>query len=107
MEKLSIAKTIESLANEKAKKLNGKIKKGRIRAYICEIDCHGNGYVRVAKIDGDPALDFRDRSEVHQCWTCDSRRFHYQETIYDNLIDDDLIDDGPTRHFALSTRVEK
>ena len=26
--KLSIAKTIESIANEKAKKLNGKIKKG-------------------------------------------------------------------------------
>ena len=26
--KLSVAKTIESLANEKAKKLNGKIKKG-------------------------------------------------------------------------------
>ena len=27
--KLSIAKTIESIANEKAKKLNGKIKKGQ------------------------------------------------------------------------------
>ena len=26
--KLSVAKTIESLANEKAKKLNGKVKKG-------------------------------------------------------------------------------
>ena len=29
--KLSIAKTIESIANEKAKKLNGKIKKGQSR----------------------------------------------------------------------------
>ena len=39
-----------------------KLKKGRVKAHICET-CHGNGYVRVAKIDGDPALDFRDRSE--------------------------------------------
>jgi hypothetical protein len=45
-----------------------KLKKGRVKVHICET-CHGNGYVRVAKIDGDPALDFRDRSEIHQCWT--------------------------------------
>ena len=31
--KLSISKTIESIANEKAKKLNGKIKKGRVKVF--------------------------------------------------------------------------
>jgi DnaJ-class molecular chaperone len=84
--KLSIAKTIESIANEKVKKLNGKIKKGRIKIHICET-CHGNGYVRVAKLDGDPSVDFRDRSEVHQCWDCDSEGEYY-ETISDGIIDD-------------------
>ena len=85
--KLSVAKTIESLANEKVRKLNGKIKKkGRIKIHICDT-CHGNGYVRVAKIDGDPSVDFRDRSEVHQCWDCDSEGEYY-ETITDDLIDD-------------------
>ena len=84
--KLSIAKTIESIANEKVKKLNGKIKKGRIKIHICET-CHGNGYVRVAKLEGDPSVDFRDRSEVHQCWDCDSEGEYY-ETISDGIIDD-------------------
>ena len=46
----------------------GKLKKGRVKVTICDT-CHGNGYVRDAKIDGDPSVDFRDRSEVHQCWT--------------------------------------
>ena len=64
-----------------------KLKKGRVKTYICDT-CHGNGYVRVAKIDGDPSLDFRDRSEVHQCWDCDSEGEHY-------VVDDmGLIDDG-------------
>ena len=64
-----------------------KLKKGRVKTYICDT-CHGNGYVRVAKIDGDPSLDFRDRSEVHQCWDCDSEGEHY-------VVDDSgLIDDG-------------
>ena len=35
-----------------------KLKKGRVKVHICDT-CHGNGYVRVAKLDGDPALDFR------------------------------------------------
>ena len=35
-------------------------------------------------------LDFRDRSEVHQCWDCDSEGEFYEE------ITDDLIDDGPS-----------
>ena len=48
-----------------------KLKKGRVVRMICNT-CHGNGYVRVAKIDGDPAADFRDKSEVHQCWDCES-----------------------------------
>ena len=39
-----------------------KLKKGRIKIHICDT-CHGNGYVRVAKLDGDPSVDFRDRSE--------------------------------------------
>jgi hypothetical protein len=41
-----------------------KLKTSRVVKVICDT-CHGNGYVRVAKIDGDPAVDFRDRSEVH------------------------------------------
>tara|TARA_Y100000591_G_scaffold257554_1_gene229649 strand:+ start:277 stop:501 length:225 start_codon:yes stop_codon:yes gene_type:complete len=66
-----------------------KLKKGRVVKMICDT-CHGNGYVRVGKIDGDPAVDFRDRSEVHQCWDCDSEGEFY-ETVEDN----NLIDDGP------------
>ena len=46
-----------------------KLKKGRIKIHICET-CHGNGYVRVAT--GDTSLDFRDNSQVHQCWDCES-----------------------------------
>ena len=64
-----------------------KLKTSRIVKVICDT-CHGNGYVRVAKIDGDPSLDFRDRSEVHQCWDCDSEGEHY-------VVEDiGLIDDG-------------
>ena len=63
-----------------------KLKKGRIKIHICDT-CHGNGYVRVAKIDGDPGVDFRDRSEVHQCWDCDSEGEYY-ETISDGIVDD-------------------
>ena len=66
-----------------------KIKKARVVKMICKT-CHGNGYVRVAKIDGNPTLDFRDNSEVHQCWDCDSEGEFYEE------ITDNLIDDGPS-----------
>ena len=66
-----------------------KLKTSRIVKVICDT-CHGNGYVRVAKIDGEPSVDFRDRSEIHQCWTCDSEGELYE------TVDDDLIDDGPT-----------
>ena len=65
-----------------------KLKKGRVKVHICDT-CHGNGYVRVAKIDGDPALDFRDRSEVHQCWDCDSEGEFYETVSNDDLIGDD------------------
>ena len=66
-----------------------KLKTSRIVKVICDT-CHGNGYVRVAKIDGDPAVDFRDKSEVHQCWDCDSEGEFYV------TVDTNLIDDGPT-----------
>ena len=64
-----------------------KLKTSRVVKVICDT-CHGNGYVRVAKIDGDPSVDFRDRSEVHQCWDCDSEGEFYE------TVDNDLIDDG-------------
>ena len=63
-----------------------KLKKGRVVRMICNT-CHGNGYVRVAKLEGDPTLDFRDRSEVHQCWDCDSEGEFY-ETVDANYIGD-------------------
>ena len=53
-----------------------KLKKGRVRAYICET-CHGNGYIKVEQ-------------NVHQCWDCDSEGEFYEE------VTDNLIDDGPS-----------
>ena len=50
--------------------------------------CDGNGYLRIAK--GDTSKDFRDNSEVHQCWDCDSEGEFYE------TVDDNLIDDGPS-----------
>ncbi len=63
-----------------------KLKLRRVKKFICET-CHGNGYVRVDTLTGDPSDDFRDKSEVHQCWDCDSEGEFY-ETVDDNLIDD-------------------
>ena len=64
-----------------------KLKKGRVVKMICDT-CHGNGYVRVAKLTGAPSIDFRDNSEVHQCWDCDSEGEFYE-------VDDmGWIDDG-------------
>ena len=54
---------------------------------ICNI-CQGNGYIRIAT--GDTSKDFRDNSEVHQCWDCDSEGEFYE------TVDDNLIDDGPS-----------
>ena len=64
-----------------------KLKKTRVRITICDT-CHGNGYIRVAT--GNTGLDFRDNSQVHQCWDCDSEGECYEEIV------DDLIDDGPS-----------
>ena len=66
-----------------------KLKKGRVVKMICDT-CHGNGYVRVAKLTGSPSVDFRDNSEVHQCWDCDSEGEFYE------TVDDNLVDDGPS-----------
>jgi|TARA_R100000655_G_scaffold67509_1_gene105829 DnaJ-class molecular chaperone len=62
-----------------------KLKKARIKVHICET-CHGNGYVRVAT--GGTSLDFRDNSQVHQCWDCDSEGEFYETVESDNLIGD-------------------
>ena len=66
-----------------------KLKTSRIVKIICKT-CQGNGYVRVAKINGDTSVDFRDNSEVHQCWDCDSEGEFYE------TVDNNLIDDGPS-----------
>ena len=63
-----------------------KLKLRRVKKFICDT-CHGNGYVRVATLTGNPSADFRDKSEVHQCWGCASEGEFY-ETVDDNLIDD-------------------
>ena len=62
-----------------------KLKKGRVKIHICET-CHGNGYIRVAT--GNTALDFRDNSQVHQCWDCDSEGEFY-ETVDVPMVPDD------------------
>ena len=51
---------------------------------ICNI-CHGNGYIRVAT--GDTSIDFRDNSQVHQCWECDSQGEFYEYVSEDNIVD--------------------
>ena len=65
-----------------------KLKLNRIKKIICST-CKGNGYIRVGKIDGDPAVDFRDKSEVHQCWDCDSEGEFYETVDDSELIGDD------------------
>ena len=47
----------------------GKVIKIAKHACICPV-CEGNGYIRVAT--GNTSKDFRDNSEVHQCWDCES-----------------------------------
>ena len=51
---------------------------------ICNIS-HGNGYIRVAT--GDTSIDFRDNSQVHQCWECDSQGEIYEVVSTDNISD--------------------
>ena len=62
-----------------------KLKLNRVVKMICET-CHGNGYVRIAT--GDTSKDFRNNSEVHQCWDCDSEGEFYETVSDDNLIGD-------------------
>ena len=67
-----------------------KLKVKQVKKFICNT-CHGNGYIRVAT--GDTSLDFRDNSQVHQCWDCDSEGEFYETVESDNLIGD-TDDDG-------------
>ena len=62
-----------------------KLKVKQVKKFICNT-CHGNGYIRVAT--GDTSLDFRDNSQVHQCWDCDSEGEFYETVESDNLIGD-------------------
>ena len=52
---------------------------------ICDT-CQGNGYVRVAT--GDTSRDFRDNSEVQQCWDCESEGEFYETIEVDNISND-------------------
>ena len=67
-----------------------KLKVNQVRRYICET-CHGNGYIRVAT--GDTSIDFRDNSQVHQCWDCDSEGEYY-ETVDIAMVPNDSDDSG-------------
>jgi DnaJ-class molecular chaperone len=52
---------------------------------ICDT-CQGNGYIRVAT--GDTSIDFRDNSQVQQCWECDSEGEFYETIEVDNISND-------------------
>jgi DnaJ-class molecular chaperone len=52
---------------------------------ICDT-CQGNGYIRVAT--GDTSIDFRDNSQVQQCWDCDSEGEFYETIETDNISND-------------------
>ena len=52
---------------------------------ICDT-CQGNGYLRVAT--GDTSIDFRDNSQVQQCWDCDSEGEFYETIEADNISND-------------------
>ena len=66
-----------------------KLKLNQLKKVICDV-CHGNGFIRVAT--GDTSIDFRDNSQVHQCWECDSEGEYYEVISSDNLIDDGASD---------------
>ena len=52
---------------------------------ICDT-CQGHGYLRVAT--GDTSIDFRDNSQVQQCWDCDSEGEFYETIETDNISND-------------------
>ena len=62
-----------------------KLKVKMVKKIICPI-CKGNGYIRIAT--GDTSNDFRDNSQVHQCWECDSEGEFYETVEHNNLIGD-------------------
>ena len=62
-----------------------KLKLNQLKKVIWGV-CHGNGFIRVAT--GDTSIDFRDNSQVHQCWECDSEGEYYEVISSDNLIGD-------------------
>jgi|TARA_Y100000114_G_scaffold128194_1_gene125152 DnaJ-class molecular chaperone len=47
----------------------GKVIKIAKHKCVCPV-CEGNGYIRVST--GDTSLDFRDNSQVKQCFKCKS-----------------------------------
>ena len=68
-----------------------KLKLNQLKKVICGV-CHGNGFIRVAT--GDTSIDFRDNSQVHQCWECDSEGEFYETVESDTLIGDTDGDDN-------------
>ena len=67
----------------------GKVIKIAHNKCICPT-CDGNGYIRIAT--GDTSKDFRNNSQVHQCWECDSQGEFYEYISEDNIVnvpDDD------------------
>tara|TARA_R100000773_G_scaffold38484_1_gene33640 strand:+ start:257 stop:472 length:216 start_codon:yes stop_codon:yes gene_type:complete len=48
----------------------GKVIKIAKHKCVCPV-CEGNGYIRVST--GDTSLDFRDNSQVKQCFKCKSK----------------------------------
>ena len=65
-----------------------KVKTNNLVKKICD-NCHGNGYVRVAL--GDTSIDFRDNSQVHQCWVCDSEGEIDADKVDNVVVDSDGI----------------
>ena len=49
--------------------------------------CHGNGYTSESQHTITPQLDFRDDSQVHQCWDCDSQEEFYEYVSEDNIVE--------------------
>ena len=65
------------------------VKLKKVVKFICDT-CHGNGYIRVAT--GDTSQDFRNNSEVQQCWDCDSEGEFYETISTDSTINNNSSD---------------
>ena len=65
------------------------VKLKKVDKFICDT-CHGNGYIRVAT--GDTSQDFRNNSEVQQCWDCDSEGEFYETISTDSTINNNSSD---------------